>query len=228
MTQEMVERLKQERKRLRLTQAEMADAAKMTLNNYQKYESNSEVDMNVMALRRLAEIGLNVFYVLFNEQLESPEMPVQWEPCTLDHIAERLKQERTRLKFSQKDLADEAEIGLSVYGRYEASQAEMGAKAMIKLAGAGVDTFYLLFGKRLVHFLSAEEQMLLGSFQALGIPERAAALAYIQGINATRRTIRIKGRQNQYVEKTLSANNHYGSGNVLNLHIEKETDEKKN
>lgn len=69
----------------------------------------------------------------------------------MNEIAERLKSERKRLGFTQKQIAQAIGIGEASWNRYEKYAAPFDTNVMIGLHEQGFDILYLLFGVRQIH-----------------------------------------------------------------------------
>lgn len=66
-------------------------------------------------------------------------------------IAERLKIERKRLEFTQKQMAERLGIGEASWNRYEKYAMPFDTKVILGLHECGFDVMYILFGVRQVH-----------------------------------------------------------------------------
>lgn len=60
----------------------------------------------------------------------------------------RLKEERSRLDFSQGALAEAAGVSREMLGKYERGAADPGASVLVALAAVGLDVGYVLTGRR--------------------------------------------------------------------------------
>lgn len=69
----------------------------------------------------------------------------------MNEIAERLKSERKRLGFTQKQIAQAIGIGEASWNRYEKYAIPFDTNVMIGLHENGFDILYLLFGVRQIH-----------------------------------------------------------------------------
>lgn len=76
-----------------------------------------------------------------------------------------LKNERKRLKFTQKALAEQLNVSDMTIKRYETGTPIPSDKLAI-LANLGFDVSYLLTGVRSVQSLSAEEQLILDKYRS--------------------------------------------------------------
>lgn len=66
-------------------------------------------------------------------------------------VAERLKNERKRLGFTQKQLAENIGISEASYNRYEKYFASFDSEVVWGLQNIGADVMYILFGVRQIH-----------------------------------------------------------------------------
>lgn len=91
----------------------------------------------------------------------------------------RLREERERLGLSQQAVADLITVQRAMVSRYERGVAEPGASVLMKLAGAGIDVSYVLFGARtpavIESALTPEKKALLENYDAADEEGRAAA-----------------------------------------------------
>jgi len=83
-------RLKQERKRLTYTQAEIAKLSGVSVVSYQQYE-REEVEPRLGYLNPLASIGVNIRFVMFDESNKSRANP--FHPRELELMAFQLVQD---------------------------------------------------------------------------------------------------------------------------------------
>lgn len=66
-------------------------------------------------------------------------------------VAERLKNERKRLGFTQKQFAENIGISEASYNRYEKYFASFDSEVIWGLQQIGADVMYILFGVRQIH-----------------------------------------------------------------------------
>lgn len=77
-------------------------------------------------------------------------------------FSERLKEERKRLKVTQKDLADNFGLTTMTWGKYERAITAPDAYILSELSKFGIDIVYLLTGERKpVSQLNFEEEELI-------------------------------------------------------------------
>lgn len=102
---------------------------------------------------------------------------------------DRLRQERDRLGHSQQGLADLVGIQRAMLSRYERGIVEPGASVLIRLAEAGVDVSYVLFGARSpsAQTLTPEEAALLDNYKAADERGRAAARGVLDALAQPKR-----------------------------------------
>lgn len=63
-------------------------------------------------------------------------------------LATRLREERKKLKVTQQVIADRVFITRETWSRYESGKINPGSEVLVKLAKLGVDTQYILTGKK--------------------------------------------------------------------------------
>ncbi|XXQ53559.1 helix-turn-helix domain-containing protein [Xenophilus aerolatus] len=104
---------------------------------------------------------------------------------------ERLRQERDRLGLSQQALADLIGVQRAMLSRYERGVAEPGASALMKLAGAGINVSFVLFGAQVAtgndsgtttRVLTPEQAALLDNYEAADERGRAAARGVLDAL----------------------------------------------
>lgn len=114
---------------------------------------------------------------------------------------ERLRAERDRIGLSQQGVADQIGVQRAMLSRYERGIAEPGAGVLMKLASAGIDVGFVLFGARTARALSPgvqpadgttegsvpryvtrEEAALLDNYEAADERGRAAARSVLDAL----------------------------------------------
>jgi transcriptional regulator with XRE-family HTH domain len=97
---------------------------------------------------------------------------------------DRLRQERDRLGHSQQGLAELVGVQRAMLSRYERGLVEPGAGVLMRLAEAGVDVSYVLFGARsgAARTLTPEEAALLDNYNAADERGRAAARSVLDAL----------------------------------------------
>lgn len=100
-----------------------------------------------------------------------------------------MREERDRLGHSQQGLADLVSIQRAMLSRYERGLVEPGAGVLIRLADAGVDVSYVLFGARsaVTRTLTPEETALLDNYKAADERGRAAARGVLDALAQPKR-----------------------------------------
>lgn len=63
-------------------------------------------------------------------------------------LATRLREERKKLNVTQQVIADRVFITRETWSRYESGKINPGSEVLVKLAKLGVDTQYILTGKK--------------------------------------------------------------------------------
>lgn len=91
-----------------------------------------------------------------------------------------LKNERKRLKFTQKTLAEQLNVSDMTIKRYETGTPIPSDKLAV-LASLGFDVSYLLTGVRSVQGLSAEEQLILDKYRSASAEVKNQMLLLLLG-----------------------------------------------
>lgn len=92
-------------------------------------------------------------------------------------IGERLKEERSRLGFSQTDLGAAGGVGKTTQINYEKGTGKPDATYLAAVANLGVDVLYVVTGERKptqAESISAEEAALIARYRELPEADRAA------------------------------------------------------
>ncbi|MGN5592539.1 helix-turn-helix domain-containing protein [Stutzerimonas nitrititolerans] len=92
-------------------------------------------------------------------------------------IGERLKEERSRLGFSQTDFASLGGVGKTTQINYEKNNGSPDAKYLTAVAEIGVDVLYVVTGKRdrvTSDALAEDESTLLNHYRSMPENDRAA------------------------------------------------------
>lgn len=91
-------------------------------------------------------------------------------------IGDRLKEERSRLGFSQTDLAGVGGVGKTTQINYEKGERSPDAGYLAAVAGKGVDVLYVVTGERKPQApgtLSAEEAQLIERYRLMSAEGRS-------------------------------------------------------
>lgn len=96
-------------------------------------------------------------------------------------IAERLREERTRLGHSQAEFAEIAGAHRKSQGNYESGERMPDAAYLSAIAQTGADVQYIVTGVRSDAALSPDERELLALFRAAPLTGKMAALGALQG-----------------------------------------------
>jgi transcriptional regulator with XRE-family HTH domain len=70
-------------------------------------------------------------------------------------FSKRLKEERDRMKLSQKEVADLCGVSREIWGKYERNQSVPGGDVLFSFAAAGADMNYIMTGQR-AHLITDE------------------------------------------------------------------------
>lgn len=130
-------------------------------------------------------------------------------------IAERLKEDRKRLKLSQSDFGALGGAGKTTVIAWERGDATPNAAFLEAAASAGADVRYIVTGYRegpppLV--LSADEQELLALFRSASLSVKAAAIGALQGGSSP-----LQKAPRYTVQQTIQGNvGQQASGNIVN------------
>ncbi len=120
-------------------------------------------------------------------------------------IAERLKEERKRLKLSQPDFGALGGAGKTTVIAWERGAATPNAAFLENAAAAGADVRYIVTGDREgrpAEVLSADERVMLDGYRALDPTTRKRVLAFILGGESPGGgKVVVHGRVGQQVEK---------------------------
>lgn len=96
---------------------------------------------------------------------------------TIDaHFGQRLREERERCEFTQKQVADMVGVRREMWARYETG-VEPGAGLMSAAADAGIDVLYVLTGERRTPTLKSGTESADGSISGRVTPQRGGAEA---------------------------------------------------
>ena len=173
------QRLKQERERLALSQAVMAEYGATKARTYQDWERGL-ASVNAEFLARVSVHGVDAHYVLTGLR--------SFDPCATTHdqpaatLAARLVQERKRLDLTLGQLADKAGVDRLALLKFEEGEFSPDAKALQQLHAVGVDVGYVLLSLRAgaaggeagtAASVSSDTQQLLQHYQKA--PEEAQA-----------------------------------------------------
>ncbi|ATW43456.1 helix-turn-helix domain-containing protein [Glaesserella parasuis] len=82
-------------------------------------------------------------------------------------FGQRLREERTRLGYSQTALVEICEISYNAYSNYELGKRFPSADLLMKLGTLGFDIVYLLQGLKNAYAPEIKERMLLKTFREL-------------------------------------------------------------
>lgn len=134
---------------------------------------------------------------------------------------ERLKEERSRLGFSQKVLAEKAEIAYNTYSNYELGKRSPDADTLIKLWYLGIDIFYLLTNQKSVVAENYEERALLKMFRNLNGDEKRSVLMKLERMEIDTLAFSGKSAVEQPRVQVFDSNegNHNTVGNVAGRDI---------
>lgn len=135
------ERLRQERDRLGLSQAQMADLGCTKARTYQDWERGL-ASVNAEFLARISVHGVDAQYVLTGLRAFDPSTTSHPQPA--DTLPARLEQERKRLGLTLGQLADKAGVERLALQKWEEGEFPPTAPELQRLHAAGVDVAYVL------------------------------------------------------------------------------------
>ena len=95
-------------------------------------------------------------------------------------IAERLKEERTRLKLSQADFASAGGAHRKSQGNYESGERSPDSDYLAGIAAIGADIQYIVTGIRSDMALTPDERELLSLFRGASLSVKAAAIGALK------------------------------------------------
>jgi len=119
-------------------------------------------------------------------------------------IAERLKEERNRLRLSQPDFGALGGAGKTTVIAWERGDATPNAAFLAEAAAAGADVRYIITGDRIgppPMVLAADEKVLLDGFRALDEKTRKRMLAFVLGGDTPGGKVIIHGQVGNQIEK---------------------------
>lgn len=110
-------------------------------------------------------------------------------------IAERFKEERTRLGLSQAALAEKIGATKRSVINWEGGAASPSADAVARFAATGADVLYILTGVINSQILSSDEQELIAAFRAAPLMVKAAAIGALTAgaVAPSKKTKKIEG-----------------------------------
>jgi transcriptional regulator with XRE-family HTH domain len=99
--------------------------------------------------------------------------------------AERLREERKRLGFTQQEMAELIGVRQEMSSKYERGQASPGGDALAAFAGIGGDVQYVLTGQRSSSPMTPEEKELLSGFRKMDLRGKVSMLGMIDVVGQT-------------------------------------------
>lgn len=81
-------------------------------------------------------------------------------------VGRRLREERERLKFSQKGLASVLVVSPRTQIKYESGESSPDAAYLMRFAREGADVLYIVTGERVSNLLTTEQQSLIEAYEA--------------------------------------------------------------
>lgn len=97
----------------------------------------------------------------------------------------RLKEERVRLGFNQKDFSERICVSKNTQYNYEAGIRSPDAQYLAAADALGIDTHFVITGKRSITIITDGEVEILGYYKALDEPDKQVArrtLAALAGV----------------------------------------------
>lgn len=174
------ERLRQERDRLGLSQADMAKLGGTKARTYQDWERDvSPVSAEFLA--RISAHGLDTPFVLTGMRSFDPNAIQHEHPEPT--LAARLQQERQRLNLTEAELAHKAGQDKQSLKQFESGDLVPDATALQQLHRAGVDIGYVLLSLRssaAAGTLNEDETALLRNYEKAS----GEARALVRGVAA--------------------------------------------
>jgi transcriptional regulator with XRE-family HTH domain len=99
--------------------------------------------------------------------------------------AERLREERKRLGFTQQEMADLIGVRQEMSSKYERGQASPGGDALAAFASIGGDVQYVLTGQRSSSPMTPEEKELLSIFRKMSLRDKVNLLGMAEVVGKT-------------------------------------------
>lgn len=116
----------------------------------------------------------------------------------------RLKEERTRLGYTQEGFAALAAVSRRAYSEWEAGNTSPTAVQLAALAGVGADVQYIITGNRSSSALSPDEEMLLQAYRGLDSGRKAGALGAVLGLQQPAKFV-VHGDVGQQIDSVTSS-----------------------
>ncbi|QXZ10257.1 helix-turn-helix domain-containing protein [Comamonas sp. Y33R10-2] len=164
---EFFERLREERKRLGLSQTELGELGGVSKNAQSNYETGSRLP-DVGYLVALKSGGVDIAYLLSGDRSFDPNRTNHAQ--SVGTVAGRLLQERKRLGLTIGQLAEKAGVERLALMKWEEGEYRPDSAALQQLHAAGVDVAYVLLslvgGSQGDVASAADEQELLKLYRA--------------------------------------------------------------
>lgn len=103
-------------------------------------------------------------------------------------LGARLRGERERLGYAQRQIAQLLGVPLEAYGKFESGDSDPGVWRMPRLAACGFDVLYILTAER--HLVIAEENELLSRFRELSQRGRTSIFTTLDALERLAPNIR--------------------------------------
>lgn len=139
------EKLREERKRLALSQDGFAELAGVSKNSQFNYEAGTR-QPDVAYLKTIQQMGVDLVYLFTGERSFDPSATQHTEPAAT--LAARLVQERKRLELTVGQLAEKSGVDRLALLKFEEGEFAPDAKALQQLHAVGVDVGYVLLSLR--------------------------------------------------------------------------------
>lgn len=107
------------------------------------------------------------------------------------NFGKRLKEERTRLGYTQTALVEICEISYNAYSNYELGKRKPDAELLMKLGSLGFDIVYLLMGLKNAYAPKIRERALLKSFRELSEEKQIDVVQHVISLEMGKGTIEI-------------------------------------
>lgn len=174
---EFSQRLREERKRLGLSQEAFASLGGVSKNTQSNYETGANLP-DVGYLNTIRGFGVDSGYVLTGIRTFDPSAIEHAQPAAT--LAARLVQERKRLELTVGQLAAKSGVDRLALLKFEEGEFAPDAKALQQLHAVGVDVGYVLLSLRAgsdvgaAASVSSDTQLLLQHYERAPLEAQAA------------------------------------------------------
>lgn len=133
-----------ERKRLLLTRVRIAETMNRGIDTVARYEKGSAIPVKDFV--KLIDLGIDIGYILSGEHKHARHLQIYRSPS--GEPFQRLKEERERLRFMAREVAQQMGCDIWTLRAYEKGKVGISTDVLTKLCNAGYDCHFLLSGER--------------------------------------------------------------------------------